>query len=65
MKLSPTVLGREKMYLMNLLEVAKEISRQNVESTSKFLLSINDKVLQEKGTVRRNHSVCKEKLKEK
>lgn len=39
------------MYLMSLLEVAKEISRQNVESTSKLFLAVNDKVfLQEEGT---------------
>lgn len=35
---------------MNLLEVVKEISRQNVESTNKFFLAVKDKVLQEKGT---------------
>lgn len=32
------------------MEVAKEISRQNVESTNKFFLAVNDKVLQENGT---------------
>lgn len=35
---------------MNLLEVVEEISRRNVESTNKFFLAVNDKVLQEKGT---------------
>lgn len=38
------------MYLINLLEVAKEISKQNAESTNKLFLAVNDKVLQEKGT---------------
>lgn len=50
MKPLPVVLGKQKKCLMNLLEVAKEVSRWNVESTSKFFLAVNDKVLQEKGT---------------
>lgn len=55
---SPVVLGRLKIEwehlvplnvrcLVNLLEVAKEISKQNVESPNKLFLAVNDKVLQE------------------
>lgn len=38
------------MYLLNLLEVGKEISRQNAGSTNKPFSAVDDKVLQEKGT---------------
>lgn len=38
------------MYLMKLLEVAKGISKENVDNTNMLFLAVNDKVLKEKGT---------------
>lgn len=48
MKPLPEVLGKQKKYLMDLLEVVTEIARRNVESANKFFLAVDEKVLQGK-----------------